>query len=133
MLHGGGEWHHLLTEPEPSAAPRVLSVLAQMLERLVARNDQLLQAVSRSHSGTSLSAFHGVRPPAITLGRYLDRIYKYAGCSPSCFVVAFIYIDRLLHKYPDSLLVSLNVHRLLITGIMVASKILDDAYVLINL
>ncbi|KZV31384.1 hypothetical protein F511_05488 [Dorcoceras hygrometricum] len=98
-----------------------------MLERLVSRNDQLLHG-SGSWLGKSLGPFHGVREPGISLEKYIERIYKYTSCSPSCFVVGFVYIDRVLHKYPDSLLVSLNVHRLLLTSVLVASKILDDVH-----
>ncbi|XP_042065748.1 uncharacterized protein LOC121809281 isoform X1 [Salvia splendens] len=126
MLSGGDRRHHQprLTEPssyDASTTPRVLTVLSCVLEKLVARNDQL-----SGGGGKSLSAFHGVRSPAIGLDKYVERIYKYTSCSPSCFVVAFVYIDRLLHRYPDSLVVSLNVHRLLVTSVMIASKILDD-------
>ncbi|KAG6423473.1 hypothetical protein SASPL_113869 [Salvia splendens] len=127
MLSGGDRRHHQprLTEPssyDASTTPRVLTVLSCVLEKLVARNDQL------SGGGKSLSAFHGVRSPAIGLDKYVERIYKYTSCSPSCFVVAFVYIDRLLHRYPDSLVVSLNVHRLVVTSVMIASKILDDEH-----
>ncbi|XP_042065750.1 cyclin-U1-1-like isoform X2 [Salvia splendens] len=128
MLSGGDRRHHQprLTEPssyDASTTPRVLTVLSCVLEKLVARNDQL-----SGGGGKSLSAFHGVRSPAIGLDKYVERIYKYTSCSPSCFVVAFVYIDRLLHRYPDSLVVSLNVHRLLVTSVMIASKILDDEH-----
>lgn len=135
MLSGGGEPQHRqprLTEPsnfEASTTPRVLTVLSFVLEKLVARNDQLSNGGGGSAGyGKSLKSFHGVRAPAISLDKYVERIYKYTSCSPSCFVVAFVYIDRLVHRYPDSLVVSLNVHRLLVTSVMVASKILDDSH-----
>jgi len=99
-----------------------------MIEKLVARNDKLVDELSRGsvRLGESLKAFHGVRAPSISIPKYLERIYKYTSCSPSCFVVGYVYIDRLIHKHPDSLVVSLNVHRLLVTSVMVASKMLDD-------
>ncbi|KAI4378283.1 hypothetical protein MLD38_015782 [Melastoma candidum] len=120
-----------------AASPRVLTVLSFVLEKLVARNDQLLDILGRGKSsgqptgcrlGKSLSGFLGVRPPVISIYKYLERIHKYSRCSPSCFVVGFVYIDRLVHRFPDSLVVSLNVHRLLIASITVASKILDDVH-----
>lgn len=117
--------------PEPpsqspeTATPRVLSILSGVLGRLVARNDQLL-ASRRLEAGKSLKEFHGVRAPGISIPKYLERIYKYTGCSPACFVVGYVYIDRLIHRHPDSLVISLNVHRLLVTSVMVASKMLDD-------
>ncbi|CDP11817.1 unnamed protein product [Coffea canephora] len=132
--------------PEPSqdepTLPRVLTILSHVLEKLVARNDQLVQLGSQNQSqqkwinetasyqlaGKSLKGFDGVRAPSISIGKYMERIYKYTNCSPSCFVVGYVYIDRLVHKYPDSLVVSLNVHRLLVTCVMVASKMLDDVH-----
>ncbi|KAK9133568.1 hypothetical protein Scep_013096 [Stephania cephalantha] len=111
-----------------ASTPRVLTVLSFVLERLVARNDTLTAAAAAAAEKSGLKVFHGVRAPSISIPKYLERIYKYTNCSPSCFVVGYVYIDRLLHKYPDSLLVSLNVHRLLVTSVMVASKVLDDVH-----
>ncbi|KAF5746046.1 cyclin family protein [Tripterygium wilfordii] len=131
--------HNRQFEPsnfEPTT-PRVLTILSFVLERIVARNDQLADGLSQQVNGVSygsarlgksLNVFHGVRAPNISIPNYLERIYKYTNCSPSCFVVGFVYIDRLVHKHPDSLVVSLNVHRLLVTSIMVASKMLDDEH-----
>lgn len=126
--------------PEPSqnetTTPRVLTIIASVIEKLVARNDGLADSLSHQLTkgvfsgwgriGTSLNTFHGVRAPNISIAKYLERIYKYTNCSPSCFVVGYVYIDRLLHRHPDSLVVSLNVHRLLVTSVMVASKMMDD-------
>lgn len=110
-----------------STTPRVLAVLAFAMERLVARNEGLV-GESIGLIGKSLNVFHGVRAPSISIPKYLERIYKYTNCSPSCFVVGYVYIDRLVHKHPDSLVISLNVHRLLVTSVMVASKMLDDVH-----
>lgn len=118
-----------------STTPRVLTILSYVLEKLVLRNDRLKEGVNQQFDGSScgriwvgksLNAFHGVRAPSISIAKYLERLYKFSNCSPSCFVVGYVYIDRLLHKYPDSLVVSLNIHRLLVTSVMIASKMLDD-------
>ncbi|KAF6159247.1 hypothetical protein GIB67_032018 [Kingdonia uniflora] len=136
--------HVLLPEPteEESIPPRVLTVLAFVLERLVSRNN-LLDAGRKKNQQKEeeddveekkkfgkkrLKVFNGARTPSISIGNYIERIYKYTKCSPSCFVVGYVYIDRLVHKHPDSLVVSLNVHRLLVTSLMVASKVLDDEH-----
>ncbi|KAF8376803.1 hypothetical protein HHK36_031523 [Tetracentron sinense] len=135
MLAGDEVESHRRLDPSEGEAttPRVLSVLSFVLERLVARNDQLFVGSSQQLeglglSGKGLNAFHGVRAPNIGIPKYLERLYKYTNCSPSCFVVGYVYIDRLLHRHPDSLVVSLNVHRLLVTSVMVASKVLDDVH-----
>ncbi|KAI3824756.1 hypothetical protein L1987_06227 [Smallanthus sonchifolius] len=115
------------TEPD-STTPRVLSILSFVLERLVNRNEMLSLSGGGGRLGKNLEVFHGIRPPAITIPKYLDRIYKYTNCSPACFVVGYIYIDRLVHRHPGSLVVSLNVHRLLVTSVMLAAKVLDDEH-----
>lgn len=121
-----------LIRAEPSQVelnPRVLTILSFVIEKMVARNDQLVMTSSDSAwLGKSLKGFHGIRVPSISIGKYLERIYKYTNCSPSCFVVAYVYIDRLVHAHPNSLVVSLNIHRLLVTSLMVAAKMLDDMH-----
>ncbi|KAL1351495.1 hypothetical protein HN51_015415 [Arachis hypogaea] len=104
--------------------PRVLSLLSSLLERSVQRNETLIEA---KHVKDVVTVFHGLRAPTLSVQKYIDRIFKYAGCSPSCFVVAHIYVDRFL-QHTEVKLTSLNVHRLLITSIMVAAKFMDDAF-----
>ncbi|XP_020238763.1 cyclin-P3-1 isoform X2 [Cajanus cajan] len=104
--------------------PRVLTLLSSLLERLVQRNETLLEA---KHMEDVLTVFHGLRAPTLSVRKYIDRIFKYSGCSPSCFVVAHIYVDRYI-QHTEINLTSLNVHRLLITSIMLAAKFMDDAF-----
>ncbi|MCO5563504.1 hypothetical protein L7F22_017147 [Adiantum nelumboides] len=124
--------------------PRVVTVLASYLERMVAKNDgyvvQEMQAAAGAGGGggrnmmmmmkgyEQLTVFHGMKAPGIGVARYVERIYKYAHCSPACFVVAYAYLDRFIHRQPAVPVTSLNIHRLLITSVMVAAKFLDDAY-----
>lgn len=56
-----------------------------------------------------------------------SSIHKYASCSKECFILALIYIDRLIQKN-NFLLTELNVHRVVITAILLAAKFFDDAY-----
>jgi hypothetical protein len=105
--------------------PQVVTVLASVLDRLVARSEQLANTQPAANV-KKLTLFHGLRAPSISIAKYLERIFKYTSCSPSCFVVGYIFIDRLIHRQPDLLVTSLNVHRLLITSVMVATKTLDD-------
>jgi Cyclin len=57
----------------------------------------------------------------------LSRIHKYASCSTECFILALIYIDRLIQR-SNFLLTELNVHRAVITAVLLAAKFFDDAY-----
>lgn len=73
--------------------------------------------------------FHGSKAPSMNIYRYTERIHRYAQCSPACFVAAFAYILRYLHRAETTStarrLTSLNVHRLLITSLLVAAKFLE--------
>lgn len=99
----------------------IVPVLSCVLNQLCLRNDQ-----HPDHK--SISKFHALRPPAITIKDYLNRIAKYASCSGECFVLALVYIDRIIQSNPSFVVNSLNIHRLLITSVMLAAKFFDDQY-----
>jgi len=100
----------------------IVPILAKVLTQLCLRNDGWGIDPSR------MSKFHALRPPPISIQDYLDRIAKYSCCSEECFVLALIYIDRLIQCNPEFLVNSLNVHRIIITSVMLAAKFFDDHY-----
>ncbi|KAF1318468.1 hypothetical protein FI667_g8291, partial [Globisporangium splendens] len=73
------------------------------------------------------SKFEAFRAPGISIRDYLMRIHKYASCSPECFVLALVYIDR-LQRMQGFVLTHLNVHRVVITSVVLAAKFFDDHY-----
>ncbi|EOA27921.1 hypothetical protein CARUB_v10024094mg [Capsella rubella] len=109
----------------PSVMSKLIAFLSSLLERVAESNDQTRRVTTQSQR---VSVFHGLSRPTITIQSYLERIFKYANCSPSCFVVAYVYLDRFTHRQPSLPINSFNVHRLLITSVMVAAKFLDDLY-----
>uniref|UniRef100_A0A0E0JUY7 Cyclin n=1 Tax=Oryza punctata TaxID=4537 RepID=A0A0E0JUY7_ORYPU len=123
-------------------APKVVAVLAGLLERAAARGDADARGGSTA-AAAATTAFRGRTRPEISVRRYAERIYRYAGCSPACFVVARVYLDRLSGRpeeeeeegesspSPAAAAVcvdSYSVHRLLITSVMVAAKFMDDIH-----
>lgn len=113
------------SSPETVAEGKSLcSVLAIVLSRLIEAN-----SVSGHDRLTpqSITKFHALVPPGICIADYLDRILKYSSCSNECFVLALIYIDRLI-QFNNFALTSFNVHRVIITSILVAAKFFDDQY-----
>ncbi|EPS72561.1 hypothetical protein M569_02197, partial [Genlisea aurea] len=109
--------------------PPVLSFLASFLERTIQKNEKkkkILQNEEEEEEET-ITVFHGLRPPSLTIRQYIHRIFKYSSCSPSCFVVAHIYLDRYVHR-TRLRWNSLNIHRLLITSLVVAAKFMDDLF-----
>ncbi|KAF8099715.1 hypothetical protein N665_0238s0043 [Sinapis alba] len=109
----------------PGVMPKLIAFLSSLLERVAESNDLTRRVETQSQR---VSVFHGLSRPSITIQCYLERIFKYANCSPSCFVVAYVYLDRFTHRQPSLPINSFNVHRLLITSVMVSAKFLDDRY-----
>ncbi|KAH7862320.1 hypothetical protein Vadar_002963 [Vaccinium darrowii] len=107
----------------PSVMPKLITYLSSLLQNVAESNDR-----SGLFHPQKISVFHGLTRPNISIQSYLERIFQYANCSPSCFVVAYVYLDRFMQKQPSLPINSLNVHRLLITSVMVAAKFMDDMY-----
>ncbi|XP_047156203.1 cyclin-U4-1-like [Vigna umbellata] len=117
-------------EESPSVMPKVITFLSSMLEKVAESNDHN-QKLQQQHK---ISVFHGLTRPNISIQNYLERIFKYANCSPSCFIiVAYVYLDRFTQRQPSLPINSFNVHRLLITSVMVAAKFMDDMSVSLSL
>ncbi|BAT88055.1 hypothetical protein LR48_Vigan09g153900 [Vigna angularis] len=98
--------------------------LCSILERSILKNEKLLVS---GGNYDPVTIFHGSKAPDMSVTQYMDRIFKYSNCSPSCFLIAHIYMERFFHNN-GGYLTSFNAHRLLITTIMVAAKFLDHKY-----
>ena len=114
----------------------IIKVMGNMLEGMVVKNKEWhgveLMPKLGQKAGNGIAPittlFDGLSAPSIGVTVYLERIFRYSDCSPSCFVVALAYLDRFrdgCHIH----ITALNIHRLLITTVMLAAKFLDDMYV----
>ena len=95
-------------------------IVALVLEKAV------LQLLGKQEP-EKFSVFHSRKVPGISIYEYLARL-QYAGCSQSCFIAAFIYIDRILQKNSELTLSPLCIHRLILTSVLMAIKFNDDIY-----
>ncbi|XP_065859924.1 cyclin-U2-1-like [Euphorbia lathyris] len=115
---------------DDSNTPLVVSVLASLIERTLARNERIVKNCSAASAAVSKDVRTGVfdcyETPDMTIQSYLERIFRYTKAGPSVYVVAYVYIDRFCQANPGFRINSRNVHRLLITTIMVASKYVED-------
>lgn len=75
-----------------------------------------------------VTRFHAIRAPQLSIHDYLMRIATYFQCSHECFVLALVYIDRIVKLHPEFTICNLNIHRLLVTSVMLAAKFFDDVY-----
>lgn len=108
--------------PQAASPSPLTAVLAEVLTKLVQRNDVL--PFDPSHA----TLFHSRRAPSFSIEQYLDRILRHAACSQECVILSLIYIDRLIEFNRSFMLTSRNIHRLLITSLVVAAKFIDDLY-----
>uniref|UniRef100_A0A803M4L8 Cyclin-like domain-containing protein n=1 Tax=Chenopodium quinoa TaxID=63459 RepID=A0A803M4L8_CHEQI len=106
-----------------NSVPNMITFLSSLLQRVAESND-----ITRRLEPQKVSVFHGLTRPTISVQSYLERIFKYANCSPSCFVVAYVYLDRFTQRQPLLPINSYNVHRLLITSVMISAKFMDDIH-----
>ncbi len=99
------------------------------IDTLYAVTDDMLASVEfGAHTlGTAPTKFDSAYTPTVTVPLYLRRIYAHAKCSDACFVVALIYIDRIIAMHSFRV-TSLNVHRIFLSAILLAAKFLDDVY-----
>ncbi|KAG0477839.1 hypothetical protein HPP92_012558 [Vanilla planifolia] len=101
--------------------PKVVAVVASLLERAAEASDYA--AVDRRDS-----PFRGRSRPCISIRGYVDRIFRYAGCSPSCYVVAYVYLHRFSSRQQSVAVDSFSIHRLFLTCLLLAVKFVDDLY-----
>jgi hypothetical protein len=108
------------TDPHEFSA--FVPVIASVLTHLTQRNKDI------SITSEKLKVFHSLKVPPIGISEYLQRIVKYAYCSSECFIFALIYLDRLITQNKNCHITLYNVHRLLITSVLLAAKGRDDTY-----
>lgn len=70
--------------------------------------------------------FRAAQEPVLGIHDFLAKIRKELKCSKECLIIALIYIDRAAEQCPGLVIDNLTVHRLLLSGILLASKYMDD-------
>lgn len=133
----------------------LLTMLSSLLTKITTSNDNLHSGSNMANTpkaGSPLLAFHARNIPSISIQSYLSRILKYCPMSSDIFLSLLVYFDRMSkppstdksqdlrnqtftstqqlmgdEHHPFSI-DSYNVHRLVITGIVVASKFCSDVF-----
>jgi len=101
-----------------TAGPSFVLALANVLQHMV----------SLAGRPQRVTRFHAIRAPQLSIAEYLSRMTTYFQCSHECFVLALVYIDRIVKLHPEFTISLLNIHRLLVTSVMLAAKFFDDVY-----
>ena len=98
-------------------------VLAFVLQQMIQANDVLgLQSVNTNFSCPVEKA------PSISLLMFVERMMRFLPATKELYIVALIYLDRIVALDPEIALTLYNVHRLFISAVHVASKFLDDLF-----
>ncbi|KAG9046630.1 hypothetical protein FS837_003952 [Tulasnella sp. UAMH 9824] len=107
---------------EDCEVEHLVELIADMIDRLIAHNDQIpLQP-------DALTRFHSRLPPGISVHDYFARIVKYANVERSCLLITLHYIDQICTRLPKFTITSLTIHRFIIASITVSSKALCDVF-----
>ena len=109
--------HYLPEAFHQCDAKHLTTLIADMLGRLVAHNDQIPLTTN------NLTRFHSRVPPGISISDYIRRISKYAGVDKLCLLVLLVYIDRVCERDGTFTISSLTAHRFIITSITCACKV----------
>lgn len=88
----------------------------------------LAEADRAELASTHCSSFHASSPPVISVADYLQRLLRYMYCSDECYVLALIYLDRIRERTTWLEVNSRSIHRLFLTGVVVAAKFFEDKY-----
>ncbi|KAG8927844.1 hypothetical protein FRC02_007708 [Tulasnella sp. 418] len=107
---------------EDAELAHITSLIGDMIDRLIAHNDQI------PLSPDALTRFHSRSPPGISVYDYLQRIVRYANVERSCLLITLHYIDQICTRLPKFTITSLTVHRFLIAAVTVSSKALCDVF-----
>jgi len=95
-----------------------LWILSAILNSMVAHGDTFPATFREFRSPNG-------RKPPISIKSYVARLLQYAPCNRECFLMALIYMDRLIIRR-GIMMNSMNVHRLFLISVMMASKFCDD-------
>ncbi|OZJ05358.1 hypothetical protein BZG36_01533 [Bifiguratus adelaidae] len=72
--------------------------------------------------------FHARSVPTISIQAYLTRILKYCPCNNEVFLSLLVYFNRMTERNGSFVVDSYNVHRLIISGVMVSAKFFSDVF-----
>ncbi|KAJ3680612.1 hypothetical protein LUZ60_016890 [Juncus effusus] len=102
--------------------PIVLGAISSILNRVVCRNAVLGGAKPPE------TPFHGKIVPWIPIDKYLERLFIFADCSDTCWIIAYIFMDKFIkRRRPALILEPHSVHRILLSAVLLAAKYHDDS------
>lgn len=90
-----------------SSHAAILDILPRVLNEWVA---SATSPADRALDTVDALRFQGTVPPPLTVEAYVFRIAKLTKCSAICFLVAYVYLERIVEDH-GVLVTSLSIHR----------------------
>ncbi|GAQ91697.1 Cyclin family protein [Klebsormidium nitens] len=117
-MGSGGSTLETQFELEASACKELLTCCCERWAQL---------SCSGPTSESSMSIFEGKRPATVPIQKYGEHLSRYLDVSPVAVIGACVYIFKMLNrKEPVDVVSASNIHRLLLTALMLSSKFFDD-------
>ena len=108
-----------ITLPQVECLPEVMQRIIESLVHLSeAADDHTLHP----------TIFQSATLPGISIVDYVARLQKYAKFKAHDFVVALLYVKRMMLSHPQIRFTDLTVHRMLIAVLLVATKMFRDIH-----
>jgi len=100
-------------------------VVCYVLEEIVKNNEKNYgQYITYNPS----SPFYAQSAPEVSVVDYMTRILKFAPVSDELLIMSLIYLDRFMERNTDTLLSRLNIHRLILTSVVLSTKFNSDFF-----
>lgn len=112
---------------DPIDSQSLIKAITKILNEIVKENKNANSEIEDDAEPQLHSAFFAKKIPAISLAAYIDRILKYSKAEDPSLILALIYID-LLCDQSKFRLTDHNIHRVLLTAIVIAIKFNEDDY-----
>ncbi|KXX75769.1 Cyclin-U2-1 [Madurella mycetomatis] len=113
----------LRPQPHPPGTESQTQPEAQLPPYVIVGEDS--QALNIQHNAI-IRKFYCRRPPPISITDYLLRIHRYCPMSTGVYLATSLYIHRLAVLERAIVVTKRNAHRLLLGGLRVATKALED-------
>ena len=90
------------------------NTVIDILESIVKKTSKIKNATSTRSYNSHLefqTKLDAKKVPSISIKDYIERLAKYLNCEDPTFIIALMYIDRIVCGNPGFFVTSLNVHR----------------------
>ncbi|CAG9328724.1 unnamed protein product [Blepharisma stoltei] len=72
--------------------------------------------------------FEQAKIPSISMCNYLGHLNLYMHCPEHCYVMALIYVERLISNFKKNIFDNISLHKLFLISLSIAVKFSEDKY-----